>query len=351
MNRAVNAAVVASDLHRFPARSRRRQLLRWLLATVPAVLGGLAVPAGPALADDFPSRALRLIVPFPAGGGTDVISRLAAEHLSPRLGQPVVVMNKAGAAGGIASEFVAGEPADGHTILVAGQGQMFINKALGRKLGYDPEADFTFVGMLGAFPNILLVNPEVIPATTLAEFIRLAKDKPGTLSYGSNGVGSLAHLTTEVFAEAAGVKFLHVPYQGAAPQLADLLSGRIGFTVVGPQGMLPHIKEGKLRPLAVTTGSRYPLLPEVPTMVEAGFAGLDAPVWFAAYVRTSTPPAAIDRLRRALDEVNKSPEYEAGLVKVGAQRMVVPPEAAKERLAAEKKMWEDAVERTGAKGS
>ena len=351
MSRSPIAAVVDSDIDSGPARTRRRQLLRWLLATSPAVIGSLAVPAGSARAQDFPSRALRLIVPFPAGGGTDVISRLAADNLSPRLGQPVVVMNKAGAAGSIASEFVAGEPADGHTILVAGQGQMFINKALGRKLGHDPDADFSFVGMLGAFPNILLVNPDVIPARTLDEFIRLAREKPGALSYGSNGVGSLAHLTTEVFAEAAGVKFLHVPYQGAAPQLADLLSGRIGFTVVGPQGMLPHIKEGKLRPLAVTTGSRYALLPEVPTLVEAGFAALDAPVWFAAYVRTSTPPAAIERLRKALAEVNQSPEYEQGLVKLGAQRMMVPPEAAKERLAAEKKMWVEAVERTGAKGS
>jgi tripartite-type tricarboxylate transporter receptor subunit TctC len=293
---------------------------------------------------------MRLIVPFPAGGGTDVISRLSAESLSPRLGQPMVVMNKAGAAGGIASEFVAGEPADGHTILVAGQGQMFINKALGRKLGYDPDADFSFVGMLGAFPNLLLVNPDVIPARTLDEFIRLAKEKPGTLSYGSNGIGSLAHLTTEVFAEAAGIKVLHVPYQGAAPQLADLLTGRIGFTIVGPQGMLPHIKEGKLRALAVTTGTRYPVLPEVPTLVESGFAALDAPVWFAAYVRASTPPAALERLRKALAEVNQSPEYEAGLVKLGAQRMVVPPDAAQARFAAEKKMWVDAVERTGAKG-
>jgi tripartite-type tricarboxylate transporter receptor subunit TctC len=334
-----------------PPLVRRRRLLRWLFAAPPSIAAGLGVPFGSARAQDFPHRPLRLIVPFPAGGGTDVISRLAAESLSPKLGQPVVVMNKAGAAGGIASEFVAGEPADGHTILVAGQGQMFINKALGRKLGYDPDADFSFVGMLGAFPNILLTNPDVIPAKTLDEFIRLAKEKPGSLSYGSNGIGSLAHLTTEVFAEAAGAKFLHVPYQGAAPQLADLLSGRIGFTLVGPQGMLPHIREGKLRALAVTTAVRYPVLPEVPTLVEAGFPALDAPVWFAAYVRASTPPAAIERLRTALTQVNLSPEYEAGLANLGAQRMVVPPEAARERFAAEKKMWVDAVERTGAKGN
>ena len=204
---------------------------------------------------------------------------------------------------------------------------MFINKALGRKLGYDPDADFAFVGMLGAFPNLLLTNPDVIPAKIARRSSSgWPRTKPGTLSYGSNGIGSLAHLTTEVFAEAAGVKFLHVPYQGAAPQLADLLSGRIGFTVVGPQGMLPHIKEGKLRALAVTTGIRYPVLPEVPTLVESGFPALDAPVWFAAYVRASTPPAATARLRTRSTQVNQSPEYEAGLAKLGAQRMEVPAE-------------------------
>ena len=329
----------------------RRKLLRWLCGAPAALSASGAVPFGAAFAQDFPARPLRLIVPFPAGGGTDVISRLAAEHLSPRLGQPVVVMNKAGAAGGIASEFVAAEPADGYTLLVAGQGQMFINKALGRKLGYDPDSDFSFVGMLGAFPNILVTNPDVIPANTVKDFIRLAKEKPGSLSYGSNGVGSLSHLTTEVLAESAGVKFLHVPYQGAAPQLADLLSGRIGFTIVGPQGMLPHIKEGKLRALAVSTGNRYAALPDVPTLVESGFPLLDAPVWFAAYVRASTPPAVLARLRTVLAEVDRSPEFEAGLAKVGAQRMTLPPESAATRLAAEKKMWVDAVERTGAKGN
>ena len=312
--------------------------------------GAFAMPFGSARAQAFPTHPLRLIVPFPAGGGTDAISRLAAEHLAARLGQPMVVMNKAGAAGGIASEFVAAEPADGYTVLVAGQGQMFINKALGRKLGYDPDNDFSFVGMLGAFPNIVLVNPDVIPARTIGEFIQLAKDKPGSLTYGSNGIGSLAHLTTEVLAEAAGVKFVHVPYKGSAPQVADLLSGRIGFSITGPQGMLPHVKEGKLRALAVSSGTRYDPLPDVPTLVESGFPALDAPVWFAAYVRASTPPAVLAQLRAALADVNKAPEYASGLAKVGAQRLTVAPEEAASHLAEEKKMWVDAVERTGAKG-
>jgi tripartite-type tricarboxylate transporter receptor subunit TctC len=324
----------------------RRSLLRWA-AALPLASGIL----GTAHAQEFPARTLRLIVPFPAGGPTDAISRFAAESLSTKLGQSVVAMNKAGAAGGIASEFVASEPADGYTLLVAGQGQMFINKALGRKLAYDPDSDFSYVGMLGAFPNVLVTNPDVIPSKTLAEFLQLASSQPGKLSYGSNGIGSLSHLTTEVLAEAAGVKFLHVPYKGAAPQMTDLLSGRIGFTVVGPQSVLPHIKEGKLRALAVSTGTRYAELPDVPTLVESGFSALEAPVWFAAYVRSATPAPVLEKLRAALAAVTATPEYEAGLAKSAAQRMMVPVESADERFASEKKMWVDAVERTGAKGS
>ncbi len=331
-----------------PARtavSRRRALLRFA-AALPLVQ--FAVPA--ARAQAFPSRPLRLIVPFPAGGGTDVMSRLAADVLGPKLGQQVVVMNKAGAAGGIASEFVANEPADGYTVLVAGQGQLFINKALGRKLSYDPDNGFAFVGMLGAFPNLLVTNPDVIPAKSLAEFLEAAKAKPGELTYGSNGVGSLSHLTTEVLAAAAAVKFLHVPYQGAAPQLADLLSGRIGFSVVGPQGVLPQVKEGKLRVLAVTTGTRYAALPSTPTLVESGFPELDIPVWFGAFVRADTPAAELEKLRGALAEATASPEYKAGLEKQAAQPMEVPVQSAASRFAAERRMWIDAVERTGAKG-
>ena len=307
--------------------------------------------AGSVFAQEFPSRSLRLVVPFPPGGPTDVIARLAGEGLAAKLGQPVTVFNKAGAAGGIASEFVAKEPADGYTLLVAGQGQMFINKALGRKMGYDPDTDFKFLGMLGAFPNVLVVNPDVIPAKSLKELLELARQKPGALSYGSNGIGSLAHLTTEVLAEAAKVKFLHVPYQGAAPMMTDLLSGRIGFSVTGASGVLGYIKEGKLRPLAVSTGKRFADLPDVPTFVESGFPSLDAPVWFGAYVASATPAPVLARLRTALGEVLHSSQYQESLAKLAAQPMLVPVDAAQARFQSEKKMWVDAVERTGAKGN
>ena len=205
--------------------------------------------------------------------------------------------------------------------------------------------------MLGAFPNVLVVNPDQIPAKSLKEFLALARQKEGAISYGSNGIGSLAHLTTEVLAQAANVKFLHVPYQGAAPMMADLLSGRIGFSITGASGVLGSIKEGKLRALAVSTGKRFADLPDVPTFVESGFPSLEAPVWFGAYVAAATPAPVIAKLHSALGEVLGANAYEAGLAKLAAQPMNVPADTVQARFQSEKKMWVDAVERTGAKGN
>lgn len=330
-----------------PSRTvTRRALLKWLGALPPA-----AFALDAARAQEFPARPLRLVIPFPAGGPTDAIARQAAEGLAARLGQPVVPTNRAGAAGGVASDFVAREPADGYTLLVAGQGQMFINKALGRKLGHDPDTDFTYLGMLGAFPNVLVVNPDAVPAKSMGEFLALAREQPGKLTYGSNGIGSLSHLTTEVIAKEAGVRFLHVPYQGAAPQMTDLLSGRIGFTIVGPQSVLPQIREGRLRALAVSTATRYDGMPDVPTLIESGFPRLDVPVWFAVYLHAATPAPLVTRLRSALDAVVASREYEAGLAKASAQPLRLAPAVAATRFASERRMWIDAVEATGAKDS
>ncbi|MFC5498046.1 Bug family tripartite tricarboxylate transporter substrate binding protein [Caenimonas terrae] len=332
-----------SDLNAPAFAPRRRALLHWMSAAALPALG-----AG-ALAQD-PSRPIRLVVPFPAGGPTDALARLAADGLAAQLKQPVLVDNKAGAAGGIAADYVGRAPADGLTLLVAGQGLMFINKPLarGRKLGYDPDADFAYAGMLGSFPNVLVANPEAVPAQSLQELLAQARANPGRISYGSNGVGSLTHLSIELLASAADVKFLHVPYQGAAPQMADLMAGRIGFTLNGVQSVLQQIRAGKLRALAVTTATRYPELPNVPTLVESGFPALDLPVWFAVYAPAATPAPALARLREALSTLTTSPAYRAELGKRGAIAMPLPPAASEALFARERALWAEAVRSTGA---
>jgi tripartite-type tricarboxylate transporter receptor subunit TctC len=320
----------------------RREVLHWTSA-----LSLVAMGAG-AWAQD--TRPVRLVVPFPAGGPTDALARLAADGLAAQLNQPVLVDNKAGAAGGIAAEYVSRSNPDGLTLLVGGQGLMFINKALykNKKLPYDPDSDYAYLGMLGSFPNVIVSNPQAVPAQTIAELIALARANPGTISYGSNGIGSLTHLTTEMLASAAKVKFLHVPYQGAAPQMTDLLSGRIGFTVNGVQSVLPHIQQKKLRALAVTTAARYPDLPDVATLVESGFPSLDLPVWFAVYAPAATPAPVLARLRGALAAVTAAPNYVAELPKRGALVMRVPVEASGALFNRERALWVDAVQTTGA---
>lgn len=329
---------------------RRRELLRLGTVLPLTALGGAATAQSGASPEPFPTRPVRLVVPFPAGGPTDALARLAAEGLAAQFGQVVVVENKAGAGGGIAAEFVARAPADGLTLLVAGQGLMFINKPLyaGRKLPYDPDTDYAFVGMLGSFPNVVVSNPDAVAAQSIGELIAAARANPGRISYGSNGIGSLTHLSTELVASSAKVRFLHVPYQGAAPQMADLLSGRIGFAINGVQSVLPLIRQGKLRALAVTTGSRYAELPNVPTLVESGFPLLDVPVWFALYAPAATPAPILARLRGALAALTATPAYGAELARRGAIVMKAPVEGADAMFARERKLWADAVRMTGA---
>jgi tripartite-type tricarboxylate transporter receptor subunit TctC len=305
-----------------------------------------ALAFGVASAQDFPSRTVRMVVPFAAGGPTDILTRLAAEGMGSRLGQPVIVENRTGAAGAIAADFVQRSPADGYTLLVAGQAILFINQNLYKKLHYDP-AEFTFVGMLGQFPNVVVAHPDV-PAKTMAELVRFAKSKPGAVSYGSNGIGSLAHLTTEMIAKAAGINIVHVPYQGAAPQMADLMAGRIGLTVVGPQTVMPLIRQGKLRAIAVSTSKRYPGLPDTPTLIEAGFKDLDLPVWFAIMAPAKTPPAALARLRGTFDAVASAPTYVGELEKRQSEPMPLTVQQAEALFAREGRFWADAVKSTGA---
>ena len=314
-----------------------------------AVLGaGLGAPfAWPLQAQTYPSRNPRIIVPFAAGGPTDVLARIAAEKVSAGLGQQVIVESRAGAGGNLAGELVARSEADGYTLLVAGQAILAINKALYKKLSYDPATDFSFVGMLGVIANVLLVNPKTVPANSLAELIVLAKRKPDEISYGSNGPGSFTHLTTAIFAQQAGAEFLHVPYQGAAPLMTDLVAGRIGMTFTAASAALPLVQSGQLRALAVTTGKRSRFAPDIPTLVESGFPTLDAPVWFGVVVRATTPAPIVAKLRQEFNTVLASDSYAQALEKQFMEVMLVSPEASEQFLARERALWGEAVKVTG----
>jgi len=301
-----------------------------------------------ARADDYPSRPPHMIVPFAAGGPTDVLTRIAAEQVGPRLGQQVIVESRTGAGGNIAAEYVARAPADGYTMLVAGQAIVAINKTLYKKIAYDPATDFAFVGMLGVIANVLLVNPQAVPVNSVAELIALAKKKPGGISYASNGPGSLTHLTSAIMAHQAGIDLLHVPYQGASALMTDLLAGRIGMTFTAASAALPLVKSGQLRAIAVTTGTRSRFAPDVPTLVESGFPSLNAPTWFGAVAPAKTPAPVVAKLRTEFNAVIGSDAYAKALEARSMEVMLVPPEKSDEFLAKERALWSEAVKLTGA---
>jgi tripartite-type tricarboxylate transporter receptor subunit TctC len=312
-----------------------------------AAAGALAAPAA-VRAQGFPSRPIRIVVPFAPGGPADTMARLAARVLEPRLGQPVVVENRAGAGGNIAAEHVARSAPDGYTLLLAGQGILAINHVLTPRLTYDPVRDFVFLGMVGITANVVLAHPEAARATSLAGLIAAARAAPGRMSYGSFGVGSLSHLSAEVLAAAAGVQFLHVPYQGAAPMMTDLTAGRIGFGFPGTPLAVPAARAGTLRALAVTTPRRIAPLPEVPTMVELGFPQLDAPSWFGLVAPSATPAPVLTRLRAEMDALNQDADYRRALEAQTSEPMPLTPEQAETLLARERQVWAEAVRRSGA---
>ena len=321
------------------ALSLSRRMLLGAMLSAPFIRGTMA--------QTYPTRSPRIIVPFPAGGPADTLTRIAMERLSAALGQRVVVENRGGAGGNIAGEAAARAEADGYTMLVAGQAIVAINKALYKKLSYDPATDFTFVGMLGVSPNLLLVNPDAVPVHSVAELIALARKKPGEISYASNGPGSLTHLTAAILAKEAGIELLHVPYQGAAPLTTDLIAGRIGMTFTGASAALPLVQSGQLRAIAVTTGQRSQFSPDIPTLVESGFPTLNAPTWFGVMMRTETPAPIIARLRSEIAALTGREDYADALKKSFFEVMRLPPEATDAYLAKERKLWIEAVKVAG----
>jgi tripartite-type tricarboxylate transporter receptor subunit TctC len=297
---------------------------------------------GAALAQAFPSKAVRFVVPFAPGGQSDVVARTVGQKLAERWGQPVVIENKAGAATTIGADFVAKAPADGYTILLA-PAPFVITQYAYPKLPYDSRRDFTPVTLLVTNPLVVTVNPARVAAKTFAEFVALAKKEPGKLTYGTPGNGSLPHLAVELFRVQSGIETLHVPYKGGGPAVLDLVAGQIAFMFASPLEVMPNVKAGKLAVLGVTSDKRVAYWPEVPTLKESGFRDYEAYAWFGVTAPAATPKDVIAKLNADIVAVLKSADVAERLAAQGADVAATSVEEFGRFLGAEHARWSAAV--------
>jgi tripartite-type tricarboxylate transporter receptor subunit TctC len=298
----------------------------------------LALLAQPAHSQNFPTKPVRLIVPFAPGGSTDIFARLLAERVQAPLGQSVIVENRAGAAGNIGAQEVVRSTPDGHTLLMATTGVMAINNALYKNMTYDAAKDLEPVVYVASITNVLVVPPD-FPAKSVAELIALAKKEPGKLSFASSGAGASTHMSAELFKAMSGTDILHVPYKGSGPAMPDLMAGRVHMMFENAPGAMGHIKAGKLRALAQTGLKRSPSLPEVPTVDESGVKGYESLSWSGIAVPAGTPKAVIDRLNKDFNTVLATAEMRGKLAEQGADTIGGPPEAFARHIAAEREKW------------
>ena len=295
---------------------------------IAGLLGTLAV-AGAWAQGGFPSRPVTMVVGFAPGGGTDTAARIVAKAASEALGQSVVVENRAGAGGNIAHEQVARAAPDGHTILLGSVGPLTVAPHMIKNLPYDPLQDLVPVTMAVTFANVLVVH-DGVPVRTLADYIKLANEKPGTLTYGSSGIGGAGHLSGELFRMMSKASIVHVPYKGGGPAMQDLLGKQIASIFATPISAGPHIKAGKIRAIAVTSAQRTSFMPEVPTIAESGFAGFEATNWYAYVLPAKTPDAIVERWNRELVKILNDPAVRQALLAQGME----PAPSSREALAA-----------------
>jgi tripartite-type tricarboxylate transporter receptor subunit TctC len=310
----------------------RRLIAIAALATLGQAVGALAAE------DDYPNRPVKIIVPFAPGGSTDVVARILADKLGAELKQSFVVDNRAGAGGNIGADLVAKSTADGYTLLMGTTGVLAINAHLYKALPFDAEKDFAPVSYTSLITNILVVNPEV-PARTVAELIRLAKAKPGALTFASSGAGSSTHLSAELFKSLAGVDILHVPYRGSSQALVDLISGQVTMLFDNAPSAIGFVQQGKLRALAVTSRKRLANLPDIPTLEEAGVTGYESLSWSGIVAPAATPAAVIGKLNAVLDRILKSEDVKQKFAALGVEAVGGPPEAFARHVRAESEKW------------
>jgi tripartite-type tricarboxylate transporter receptor subunit TctC len=324
-----------------PSPSRRR-----LLAYVASSASLACLAALPAHAETWPAKPVRLVVGYAAGGATDVVTRLVGQKMGELLGQPVIVDNRTGANSNVGAEVVARAPADGYTLYVYTIANT-INASLYGKLGYDPRKDFAPIGLMAKIPNILVVHPS-LPVKTVADYQRFAKTEKNGITFASSGSGSSIHLSGEMFKMQTGLNMLHVPYRGSAPAVADLLGGQVQSMFDNAPSSLPHVQSGKLRAIAVTSAQRLPMLPDVPTLAESGFPGLDVQSWFGLAAPAGTPAPVIAQLNKALNQALDTPEVKKRLHDLAATPAPGTPEQMRAFADAEITRWQAVVKASGA---
>jgi tripartite-type tricarboxylate transporter receptor subunit TctC len=315
---------------------------------VARLIAALLLCAGalPAVAQDYPSGPMRIIAPSPPGSPRDIRARWVAERLAPALGQPVIVENKAGAGGNIGMQAAAKSAADGLTLVIVDTGTLAQNPHLYQRPGYDALADFIPVTRLVDSPLMIAVHPDV-PARSVAELIQLARQQPGKLSYGSSGIGTPPHLAGELFTKMAGIDVAHVPYKGAAPALADLLGGRLAYTIDGLAMQMPPVNAGRLRALAVTGARRSSTAPDVPTVSESGLAGYEYRSWMGIAVPAGTPKAVVTRLNQELVRALRQPEAQAWFASQGGDIVADTPETFAAIVRADHDRWGKVIRDAG----
>jgi tripartite-type tricarboxylate transporter receptor subunit TctC len=311
-------------------------------------LGAFALCVPLLAAAVYPEKPVRLVVPFPPGGGTDATARLIAGALSGELKQQVVIENRAGAAGGIGAQAVADSAADGHTLFFATTGALAINPHLYAKLRYDPLGDFSPIALVSTFANVLVVHPS-LPAKSVAELIALAKSKPGVLTYGSSGGGSSSHLAAALFESMTGTRFTHVPYKGTSPALADFLSGRIDLMIDNITTHAPLARQGKVRPLGVSGATTAALLPGVPTIAAAGVPGYDVTIWYGILGPARLPADIVNRLSGDLRSVMGTQKMKESMDGLGNDTVFQGPEEFGRFLRSEVQKWGGIVRAAGVK--
>jgi len=320
-------------------RPTRRRVLAATLLLLPAT----------ARAGDWPDRPVRLIIPFVAGAGADIVGRTYADELAKALGQPVVVDNKGGAGGLMGTAEGARAPADGYTLLLTSQGTTAFNMGLYKAPGYDPLKDLAPVAVCGTLPNVFVVAA-ANPATTVADVIAQARAKPGELTYGSSGIGSSLHLSGVIFEQRTGVRLQHVPYRGAPPAVLAVVNGEVTMGFFNTPTVLGQIKSGKLKALAVTSKNRTATLPDVPTMMEVGVADFDVATWLGYAVPANTPQAVVSRFNAEINRISQIPEIKEKLLVQGFEMLPpISPAAARKQIEDDQAFWLPIIQQSGAK--